>query len=73
MNRYFGLHTLEGEWHATLPRYLFVAERAAGRKVLDIGAGSGLGASLLMELGAAQVDAEDFGGSSTSEPYPSSV
>jgi ubiquinone/menaquinone biosynthesis C-methylase UbiE len=59
MNRYFGLHTLEGEWHATLPRYLFVAERAAGRKVLDIGAGSGLGASLLMELGAAQVDAID--------------
>jgi ubiquinone/menaquinone biosynthesis C-methylase UbiE len=59
MNRYFGLHTLEGEWHATLPRYLFVADRAVGRRVLDIGAGSGLGASLLMELGAAQVDAID--------------
>jgi ubiquinone/menaquinone biosynthesis C-methylase UbiE len=59
MNRYFGLHTLEGEWHATLPRYLFVAERAAGRRVLDIGAGSGLGASLLVELGAQQVDAID--------------
>ncbi|MEM1350646.1 MAG: class I SAM-dependent methyltransferase, partial [Myxococcota bacterium] len=59
MNRYFGLHTLEGEWHALLPRYLFMADRVRGRRVLDIGCGSGLGASLVFELGAAHVDAID--------------
>ena len=59
MNRYFGHHTLEGPWHALLPRYLFLAERVAGRRVLDLSCGTGLGASLLMELGAARVDAID--------------
>lgn len=59
MNRYFGLHTLEGEWHAVLPRYLLVAERVAGKRVLDLGCGSGIGASLLLERGAARVDAVD--------------
>lgn len=59
MNRYFGLHTLEGEWHALLPRYLFLAERVEGARILDIGCGSGLGSSLLLELGAHAVDAID--------------
>lgn len=59
MNRYFGLHTLEGEWHALLPRYLFLAERVKDMRILDIGCGAGLGASLLLELGAKRVDAID--------------
>ena len=59
MNRYFGLHTLEGEWHALLPRYLFLAERVKDLRILDIGCGAGLGASLLLELGASRVDAID--------------
>ena len=59
MNRYFGLHTLEGEWHALLPRYLCLAQRVDGKRILDIGCGNGLGASLLLELGAAHVHAID--------------
>ena len=59
MNRYFGLHTLEGEWHALLPRYLFIASRVENARILDIGCGSGLGSSLLLELGARAVDAID--------------
>ena len=59
MNRYFGLHTLEGEWHALLPRYMSLADRVEGARILDIGCGSGLGASLLLELGARAVDAID--------------
>lgn len=60
MNRYFGLHTLEGEWHSLLPRYLLLAERVAGRRILDIGCGTGIGSSLLLELGAEHVDAIDY-------------
>lgn len=59
MNRYFGLHTLEGEWHALLPRYLMLSNRVRGARVLDVGCGSGLGSSLLLELGAQMVDAID--------------
>lgn len=59
MNRYFGLHTLEGEWHALLPRYMILAERIKGARVLDIGCGTGIGSSLLLELGAEMVDAID--------------
>lgn len=59
MNRYFGLHILEGEWHSLLPRYLLLSGRLDGRRVLDIGCGSGIGASLLLELGASAVDAID--------------
>ena len=59
MNRYFGLHTLEGEWHALLPRYLLLAGRVEGLRILDIGCGSGIGSSLLLELGARAVDAID--------------
>lgn len=59
MTRYFGVHTLDGEWHSLLPRYLILAERVRGKKVLDIGCGTGIGSSLLLELGAAQVNAID--------------
>lgn len=59
MNRYFGTHTLEGEWHALLPRYLLLAERVRGSRVLDIGCGTGIGSSLLLELGAESVDGVD--------------
>lgn len=59
MNRYFGLHTLEGEWHALLPRYVLLAERVRGKHVLDIGCGTGIGSSLLLEVGAEMVDAID--------------
>ena len=59
MNRYFGHHTLEGEWHALLPRYVMLEDRVRGARVLDIGCGSGLGSSLLLEMGAKAVDAVD--------------
>lgn len=59
MNRYFGHHTLEGEWHALLPRYMMLEDRIQGAHILDIGCGSGLGSSLLLELGASAVDAID--------------
>ena len=59
MNRYFGTHTLEGEWHALLPRYLLLAERVRGSRVLDVGCGTGIGSSLLLELGAESVDGID--------------
>jgi ubiquinone/menaquinone biosynthesis C-methylase UbiE len=59
MNRYFGLHTLEGEWHALLPRYVILADRLQGKRVLDIGCGTGIGASMMLELGAEWVDAID--------------
>jgi ubiquinone/menaquinone biosynthesis C-methylase UbiE len=59
MNRYFGLHTLEGELHALLPRYLFVADLLKGKTVLDVGCGTGVGASLLAEMGVNKVEAID--------------
>lgn len=60
MNRYFGVHVLDGEWHALLPRYLVLAERVEGKRVLDIGCGTGIGSSLLLELGASHVDGVDY-------------
>jgi SAM-dependent methyltransferase len=55
MRRYFGLHTLEQHWHARLPRYRLLTDRIHGRRVLDIGCHDGIGASLLVELGADEV------------------
>jgi ubiquinone/menaquinone biosynthesis C-methylase UbiE len=59
MNRYFGTHTLDGEWHALLPRYLLLGDRIRGSRVLDIGCGTGIGSSLLLELGAESVKGVD--------------
>lgn len=60
MKRYFGAHTVDGEWHALLPRYLLLEQRVKGKRVLDIGCGTGIGASLLLEMGAAGVDGVDY-------------
>lgn len=38
-----------------LARYLFAAERVAGRRVLDLGSGAGYGAAVLRDAGAAVV------------------
>ncbi len=59
MTRYFGVHTLEGEWHALLPRYVLLADRVQDKRILDIGCGTGIGSSLLLDLGAEQVNAVD--------------
>ncbi|RAL25429.1 hypothetical protein DL240_04255 [Lujinxingia litoralis] len=59
MTRYFGIHTLDGEWHSLLPRYALLSGRLDGKRVLDIGCGTGIGSSLLLELGAEHVDAID--------------
>lgn len=59
MTRYFGIHTLEGEWHSLLPRYALLADRIEGKQILDIGCGSGIGSSLLLELGAQRVNGID--------------
>jgi len=61
MNRYFGVHVLDGEWHALLPRYLMLAHRIDGKRILDIGCGTGIGSSLLLELGAERVDGSTTG------------
>ena len=59
MTRYFGAHTLEGEWHSLLPRYALLADRVDGKQILDIGCGTGIGSSLLLELGADGVNGID--------------
>ncbi len=59
MTRYFGIHTLEGEWHSLLPRYALLSDRIESKQILDIGCGSGIGSSLLLELGAQRVNAID--------------
>lgn len=60
MNRYFGVHVLDGEWHALLPRYLILSDRIEDKRILDIGCGTGIGSSLLLELGAERVDGVDY-------------
>lgn len=51
------------EWAALaaphLARYLFAADRVAGRRVLDLGCGAGYGAALLRAAGAAEVHGID--------------
>jgi len=52
------------EWAALAPhhlaRYLFAAELAAGKRVLDAGTGAGYGAALLQNAGAQEVRAIDI-------------
>lgn len=59
MTRYFGAHTLQGEWHSLLPRYLVLQDRVADKQILDIGCGTGIGSSLLLEMGAQGVNGID--------------
>ena len=59
MTRYFGAHTLEGEWHSLLPRYALLAPRVGDKQVLDVGCGTGIGSSLMLEMGAKSVNAID--------------
>lgn len=59
MTRYFGAHTLQGEWHSLLPRYVLLEDRIDGKQILDIGCGTGIGSSLLLEMGAASVNGID--------------
>jgi len=59
METYLGLHALEGEWHGLLPRYLLVAGYLTGLRVLEIGCGLGLGTSVLIDVGGADVVAID--------------
>lgn len=59
MTRYFGAHTLEGEWHSLLPRYVLLSDRVDGKQILDIGCGTGIGSSLLLEMGADGVNGID--------------
>jgi len=46
-------------WHDRLPRYAFLSAWCKGKKVLDLGCGSGEGAALLAHTGAAEVIAVD--------------
>ena len=59
METYFGLHTLEGEWHSVLPRYLLVARTLLDKKVLELGCGNGIGTALLCHIGVTEVVAVD--------------
>ena len=59
METNFGLHALEGEWHALLPRYLYVAQRLTGLRVLELGCGRGVGTCLLHHLGVEELRAID--------------
>ncbi|OIP29005.1 MAG: hypothetical protein AUK47_28680 [Deltaproteobacteria bacterium CG2_30_63_29] len=47
------------DWHDRLPRYAWVASLVEGKRVLDLGCGSGDGAALIARAGAAAVVAVD--------------
>jgi chromosome segregation ATPase len=43
------------QWYRRLPRYLYVEDLVAGREVVEIGCGGGVGSDFLVERGAARV------------------
>src|SRR5215471_10501680 len=43
------------QWYRRLPRYLYVEDLIAGREVVEIGCGGGVGSDFLIERGAARV------------------
>jgi len=59
VNGYFRDYVLDGEWHSLLPRYFLLSSIVGEKKILDISCGSGIGSALLLELGAASVNAID--------------
>lgn len=44
-----------GDWLRRLPQYLYVADLIAGKRVLEVGCGTGAGAKFLADHGAARV------------------
>jgi SAM-dependent methyltransferase len=54
-----GTHEWQGAAAEHVSRYLFAAEWVAGRRVLDVGTGSGLGVPILLGAGAGDVQAID--------------
>ncbi len=59
METHFGLHTLDGEWYALLPRYASLAQALVGRRVLEVGCGRGVGTALLHQAGVEKIAAID--------------
>lgn len=47
--------TSSGDWLRRLPQYLYVADLIAGKRVLEVGCGTGAGSKFLADHGAAKV------------------